>query len=526
MSAGDQSASPRFSRRSLLARSAALGTAAALASSQAQALAKGGSHRSGVLPSARVVAAHGLHPADLSLVQAAALLRARRLSSRELTKACLHRIQRRDAPVNAWIRVYAARALAAADSADRRLKGSGSSLPRSLLVGLPIGLKDIYAVRGELLTASSEILADNRADTNSRAWFRLRRAGAVLVGHTQTHEFAAGNFTPQSANPWDRSRTPGGSSGGSAIALAARMIPAATGSDTFGSLRIPASFCGLTTIKPTLGLVPTSGLIPLAESFDTAGPIARSAKDVALLLSYMAPRLGDGRLYLRRPRQGRKPLAGKRIGIPDQTFGGLEPEPAIAARVEAFADELQGLGAKLVPFTAPRSQADNLSSPDGFRFFLEVPCAEVDRYHRQWFPQRIDDYSQDVATLLTLARAANTPAHDPEPGRQAIATLREAWLQAFAAARLDAVLQPAALIEPPDRDDAPMRTQTIGDPMVVWNYTGFPAMCLPAGPSKASGLPVGVQLIGRPGTDRKLLRIGIDAQHHHHHHRLHPAAYR
>src|SRR4051794_754913 len=224
---------PRFNRRSLVVRAAAVGTAAALGGSPAGVFARGGTPRPGVLPNANTVAAAGLHPADLGVVQAAALLRAGSLSSRELTEACLGRIDERDAPVNGWIRVYGERALAAADSADRRLRKNGLG---SLLVGVPIGLKDIYAVRGELLTASSAILAGNRAATSSRAWSRLERAGAVLVGHTETHEFAAGNFTPQSANPWDISRTPGGSSGGSAIALAARMIPAATGSDTFGSL--------------------------------------------------------------------------------------------------------------------------------------------------------------------------------------------------------------------------------------------------------------------------------------------------
>lgn len=508
-------------------RSAGLGAAAAFAGPVTPLMAKTDRRTEDLLPDAKFVASRGLDPADLNLTQAAALLRAGMLSSRELTEACLQRIEQRDAPVNAWARIYAERALAAAAVADRRLRGQGSAArPGSLLVGLPIGLKDIYAVRGELLTAGSKILVDNRPDADSLAWSRLDRAGAVLVGHTQTHEFAAGNFTPQSANPWDLSRTPGGSSGGSAIALAARMIPAATGSDTFGSLRIPASYCGLSTIKPTLGLVGTRGLIPLAESFDTAGPIARSAADVALLLSYMAPRLGEGRLYLRRPRRGRKPLAGRRIGIPDQTFGGLEPDPAIAARVEAFAGELQGLGAKLVAFTAPRSPADNLSSNDGFEFFLQVPCAEVDRYHSRYFPQRTNEYTEDVVTLLTLARAANTPSHDPGPGLQMIAALRQAWLAAFESARLDVVLQPAALIDPPDRGSAATMTQTIGDPMVVWNYIGFPAMCLPAGLNEATGLPVGVQLVGIPGRDRKLLRIGIDAQHHYPHHRIKPPAYR
>lgn len=523
MDIGDKT--QRFDRRSLLVRSAGLGAAAAFAGPVAPLIART-DRRADLLPDAKVVASRGLNPADLNLTQAAALLRAGMLSSRELTEACLLRIEQRDAPINAWARIYAERARAAAGSADRRLRGQTSAPPRSLLVGVPLGLKEIYAVHGELLTAGSKILAENRPTADSPAWSRFDRAGAVLIGHTETHEFAAGNFTPQSANPWDPSRTPGGSSGGSAIALAARMIPAATGSDTFGSLRIPASYCGLSTIKPSLGLVSTGELIPLAESFDTAGPIARSASDVALLLSYMAPRLEDGRLYLRRPRRGRKPLAGKRIGIPDQTFGGLEPDAAIAARVEAFAGELQRLGAKLVPFTAPRSPADNLSSNDGFQFFLRVPGAEVDRYHSRYYPQRAGEYSQDVATLLSFARAANTPQNDPEPGRQTIAALRQAWLETFSASRLDAVLQPAALIDPPERGDAPTKTQTIGDPMVVWNYIGFPAMGLPAGLNEASGLPVGVQLVGTPGRERKLLRIGIDAQHHYPHHQIKPPAYR
>jgi Asp-tRNA(Asn)/Glu-tRNA(Gln) amidotransferase A subunit family amidase len=233
----------------------------------------------------------------------------------------------------------------------------------------------------------------------------------------------------------------------------------------------------------------------------------------------------DKRLYLTRARLGNKPLEGKRIGIPDQTFGDLEPEPAIAARVEAFASELQGLGAKLVPFTAPRSRADNLSSPEGFEFFLEVPGADINRFHSQWFPERAPDYTDDVRTSLTLVRAANTPEHDPGPGRQTIRELRRAWLETFERKRLDAVLQPASLMDPPKREDAPTQTQKIGDPMVVWNYIGFPAMCLPAGLSEESGLPVGVQLISRPRRERKLLSIGINAQRHHPHHRLVPPAY-
>lgn len=502
----------RFDRRTLISRGAAVGAGAAIASSPAQALAgKRNRGRDKVLPNAKIVASRGRPLADLSLAQAASLLRANRISSRELTEACLQRIEERDGEVNAWIRVYTERALAEADGADERLqRREGDGKPRSLIVGAPVGLKDIYAVRGELLTASSKILAGQRASADSRAWSRLNRAGAVLVGHTETHEFAAGNFTPQCSNPWDLSRTPGGSSAGSAIALSARMVPAATGSDTFGSLRIPATFLGLTTIKPTRGLVGTGGVIPLAESLDTAGPIARSAVDAALLLSYMAPR--ESKLYARRPKGGSKPLAGARIGIPDQTFGGLEPDPPIAARVENFASELQSLGAKLVPFTAPRSEAENLSSPDGFDFFLTTPGSEVNEYHSRYYPQRAAEYTPDVAFFLSLLRAANTPPRDRVEGQRILDELRQNWLDAFSAARLTAVLQPAALIDPPKKERSQIQTQTIGDPMVVWNYTGFPVVGLPAGLNGDSGLPVGVQLIGLPDSDRELLGIGIDAQ--------------
>ncbi|MBA3262014.1 MAG: amidase, partial [Thermoleophilaceae bacterium] len=260
----------------------------------------------------------------MGLVEAAALLHARQLSAVELARACLERIEVRNggllsfdgAPkaINAWVRLYPEVALRHAHAADRRL-ASGRRAP--LLCGIPLGLKDLYAVRGLPLTASSRVLEGNVASESSAVWARLRAAGMVLLGHTHTHEFGAGPTTDQVGNPWRPARSAGGSSGGSAAALATRMVPAATGTDTGGSLRFPASFCGLSTIKPTYGLVPPAGLIPVASSIDHAGPMARTVADCAALLQTMGagawlPRLATG------PRTGLRPLAGLTVAVTDR----------------------------------------------------------------------------------------------------------------------------------------------------------------------------------------------------------------
>jgi aspartyl-tRNA(Asn)/glutamyl-tRNA(Gln) amidotransferase subunit A len=211
-------------------------------------------------------------PADLGVLEAARELRARRLSAGELLDAVLARIAARNggeptfdgAPdaVNAWARIYPEEAAATARAADARLSGEGDDAP--LLCGVPIGVKDLYAVAGLPVTASSRMLEGNVAEEDCVAWARLRAAGMVLVGHTHTHEFAFGGTTDQVGNPWALDRSAGGSSGGSAAALAARMVPATTGTDTAGSLRIPAAMCGISSIKPTHGRVPIAGIVPLA----------------------------------------------------------------------------------------------------------------------------------------------------------------------------------------------------------------------------------------------------------------------
>ena len=216
----------------------------------------------------------------LSVAELSALLAGRKLSAREALDAHLARIAEDGPPsfdgrtdaVNAWVRLYANDAVAAAEAADVRLAQADAPT----LCGVPIGLKDLYAVAGKPLTASSQAVALEPA-SDCDVWVRLKEAGAVLVGHLHTHECAAGGSTDQVGNPWALERTPGGSSGGSAAALAAGLIPLATGTDTAGSLRIPSALSGTSTIKPTRGALPLRGVFPLSASLDHPGPMARTS---------------------------------------------------------------------------------------------------------------------------------------------------------------------------------------------------------------------------------------------------------
>ena len=234
----------------------------------------------------------------LGVVDAAALLARRGASSSELVAACLERIREHDGvhshdgdkeSINAWVRVYEEDAAAAAARADERLSAAGvrSEGPAPALTGIPVGLKDLYGVAGKPVTASSVLLEDVPTE-DCDAWSRLSAAGMVLLGHLHTHEFAAGGTTDQVGSPWARERSAGGSSGGSAAAVAARMVPAATGTDTAGSLRIPSACCGTSAIKPTRGRVSMAGIVPLSWSLDHAGPMARTLADCRLLLAAMA----------------------------------------------------------------------------------------------------------------------------------------------------------------------------------------------------------------------------------------------
>ena len=434
-------------------------------------------------------------PADLTVTEASALLAGRKLRSVELTRACLDRIRERDGvhsfdgdpgSINAWVRVYEEDALAAATRADERLvRGEAPAL-----CGIPIGLKDIYAVAGKPLTASSRLL-DEVPARSCDVWERLEAEGMVLLGHLHTHEFAAGGTTDQVGNPWALDRSAGGSSGGSAAALAARMTPAATGTDTAGSLRIPSAFCGTSTVKPTRGLVSMRGIVPLAASLDHAGPMARTVEDCALLLAGMAGVGGavDGHA-----------LAGLRLGVSSR-IGELDPD--VAAGFESTLERCRSLGAELVQAPPARETLDD---------WVLVLLTDMLHYHHRFDARRML-YRPSIRQFVVQAEGLGPVDYDGLQAQRLVDA--EHWERWFATERISALLEPTvpdvAWLRGPGYDVAGSDVALISLTH-HWDWTGHPAVALPAGVGAQSGLPVSVSLIGPAGSDWELLALGAGLQ--------------
>ena len=460
-------------------------------------------------------------PADLGVLEAAARLRTRELSAAELLAACLRRIEQRNggppsfdgAPdaINAWTRLYPELAAEQARAADERLDRGDAPL----LCGIPLALKDLYAVKGLPLTASSRVLADHVADADSIAWARLRDRGMVLVGHTHTHEFAAGGTTDQVGNPWAPERSAGGSSGGSAAALAARMVPAALGTDTLGSLRIPSGLCATSAIKATHGRVPMDGVIALAPSLDHAGPMARSIADCSALLAGLAAggaqvtplmpppaRLG----HPLEPRPGPRPLDGLVVAVLERT----RLDPDVADGLDAARGACKQLGARLV---SPDPVAD--PGPQDMTTILLTDMGAEHQAHAakaELYRASIRELAAAAATATDVGRYLRAQA-----GR---ARLTAEWEDWFAANGVDLVLEPTVPIVAQERGQGydPGHLGGEGDPLIeltaVWDLTGFPVAALPAGVGPRSGLPVGVSLIGPRGAEALLVQAAIDLQEH------------
>jgi aspartyl-tRNA(Asn)/glutamyl-tRNA(Gln) amidotransferase subunit A len=412
-------------------------------------------------------------PLVLGVVEAAELLQRREASSRELVGECLARIDADDV-TGAWIRVYVDAARAAAAAADERLAAGEAPL----LCGIPIGLKDLYAAAGFPLTASSELF-DEVPTADCTAWARLRAQGMVLLGHVHTHEFAAGGTTDQVANPWDPARSAGGSSGGSAAALAAGTTPAATGTDTAGSLRIPSAFCGTATIKPTRGLVPVDGIVPLAPSLDHAGPMARTVADCEPLLAAMADV---------EPPAERRPL--RRIALSPR-IGDLDPD--VAARFDELCARLP-----LVHVPAPEVELDVGQA------HFELLCVEMREWHRR-FDDRRDHYKPSTRAFLDYADAHPVDVDALQARRRRDA---ERWLAWFDEHDVDAIVEPTVPIVPRVRGrgyDEPFSDVAEVSLTYYWNWVGFPVVAFPTGLGVRSGLPTSASLIGRPGADWDLL---------------------
>ncbi|MGH2896006.1 MAG: amidase, partial [Solirubrobacteraceae bacterium] len=451
------------------------------------------------------------------VLEASSLLRGRALSATELTEACLARIEERNggAPtfegspdaVNAWVRLYPELARESARAADKRLAAGEAPV----LCGIPLGLKDLYGMEGLPLTASSRVLEGNVAGADAEMWARLRRQGMVPLGHTHTHEFAAGGTTDQVGNPWARDRVVGGSSGGSAAALAAGMTPAALGSDTCGSLRIPSSCCGTSAIKPTHGLLSLDGIIPLAATLDHPGPMARTIADCAALLEAMAaggspvnptvpPPVPLGKLALH-PSGGARPLEGLTIALTDRAE--MAPlEAPVAAALDTARQACEALGAHVVAAPAPwHHDWDDLSC---------LLLTDVWAYHAQ-HAQRAALYRPAIAEFVEAAEHFTSAAAylAAQERRAAGAAAWESW---FADRGIDLLLEPTLPIVPYGRGPGYDRGHAggPGDPMIaltaIWDLTGMPVAALPV------TWEAGVSLVAPRGHEARLVSAAIDLQ--------------
>ncbi len=437
---------------------------------------------------------------SLGVAELSKALTDRSVSATEALQAHLAKIGEDGAPtfdgrpdaVNPWIRLYEEDAAAAAARADERLADGASAPP---LCGVPIGLKDLYAVAGKPLTASSRAVA-LEPDADSDVWARLKAAGAVLVGHLHTHECAAGGSTDQVGNPWALDRTPGGSSGGSAAALAAGQIPLATGTDTAGSRRIPSALSGTSTIKPTRGALPLRGVFPLSGSLDHPGPMARTLADCAIGLAALTPGSPEGSL------QGTRIAPSPRLALVDS-------DPDVVEGFERAVAACRELGAELVEPPPPGGL--DLGSD-----FLDVLSTDMLGHHRR--------FETDTALLRTSIRelleyAEQRAMTGAEYGDTQLrrTELTAEWTDWLAEHRLDAVIEPTVPLVAPPRGhgyDAFFTDEGIDYIRFThyWDWTGFPVAALPSGVGSRSGLPVGVSLIGAAGAEWRLLGLGIELQ--------------
>lgn len=447
-------------------------------------------------------------PADLDLVELLPLLERRELSAVELVEACSARVDRLEPVVSAFVLRTDDRALEAARAADRaRARGD----PAGPLAGVPVGVKDMVHVTGVPTTASSRVLDDLVPDTDATVWRRLRAAGAGLLGKTRTHEFAYGTSCPPTRNPWDPTRNPGGSSGGSAAALAARMLPVALGTDTGGSLRIPAAVCGLSSMRATPGRVPRTGVLPLADSLDVVGALARRMRDVALLHGLLAgPDPGDPTSL---PAAGDRPrpladLRGVRVGVldPDGTSDGTAAvDDDIAAGCRDGLARLAGLGAELVPVEPPPSAAQVLARPRGV--YEVLLWAEAAAAHRRLRAERGDRY--DPVTRDRIDLGYDVTAVDYLDAQQLRAVWTREWRALVDRERLDVVASPT-VPAPPGPQVASLALEH-GVPTTLtkgWSVAGFPCVSVPVGLDRR-GLPVGLQLAARPLAEARLLEVAI-----------------
>jgi len=459
-----------------------------------------------------------------TLMELSAALGRGEFSSEELTRACLERIAARDGELNSFITVTAEEALSAARAADRRIQ-TGEAGP---LTGIPFAHKDIFCTAGVRTSCGSRMLDNFVAPYDATVTQKLKAAGAVMVGKTNMDEFAMGSSNETSfygpvKNPWATDTVPGGSSGGSAAAVAARLVPVATGTDTGGSIRQPAALCGITGLKPTYGRVSRYGMIAFASSLDQGGPFARSAEDAAVMLAAMAGFDPRDSTSVDRPVEDYRAglgdsLRGLRIGLPKEYFGaGLDG--GVAAVVESALAEYKRLGASVVDISlpntalsvpayyvvAPAECSSNLSRFDGVRFGYraENPRDLEDLYKRS----RGEGFGAEVKRRIMIGTYALSAGYYDAyylKAQQVRRLIREDFLRAFE--QVDVIMgptSPGVAFRLGEKADDPVTMYLSDIYTIAVNLAGLPGMSIPAG--FAAGLPVGLQLIGNYFEEGRLL---------------------
>ena len=461
-----------------------------------------------------------------SVAQLVAGLRDKQFSSVELSRCFLDRISLLDGKYNSFISVDEAAVLAAAASADARIAAGEASA----LTGVPIAHKDIFCTRDMRTSCGSRMLDNFVPPYNATLINRFNRDGAVILGKTNMDEFAMGSSNESSyygpvRNPWDTRLVPGGSSGGSAAAVAAMLAPAATGTDTGGSIRQPSAFCGITGIKPTYGRVSRLGMVAFASSLDQAGPMAHSAEDCAILLNSMAGFDPLDSTSSELPvedycAQLGNSLQGLRIGLPREYFGeGLDT--GTAGCVDAALKELESLGATLVevslphsPLTiptyyviAPAEASTNLSRFDGVRYGYR--CQDPTDLHDLYTRTREEGFGAEVKRrILVGTYALSAGYYDAyyKKAQQVRRLIKQDFLDCFSQVDIIAgPTTPGPAFELGTKSDDPVAMYLEDIYTLAVNLAGLPGMSVPAG--FVEGRPVGLQLIGRHFSESKLLNV-------------------
>jgi len=463
---------------------------------------------------------------NLSLKEISQALEKKKFTSVELTKFFLNRVKKHNPSLNAFITVDEGKSLAMAENADQLIQ-SGK---KSILTGIPIAQKDIFCADGWKTTCGSKMLDNFISPYDSTVIHKFNNAGAVNLGKTNMDEFAMGSSNETSyfgpvKNPWNLNCVPGGSSGGSAVAVAARLAPAATGTDTGGSIRQPASLCGFTGLKPTYGLVSRYGMIAFASSLDQAGPMAISAEDCALMLDVMTGHDEKDSTSLNRKKENYsnsldKEIKDLRIGIPKEFFeDGLDSD--VQKLIEAALKQYEKLGAKIVDISlpnnylaipayyviAPAEASSNLSRYDGVRYGYRTK--EYDDLMDMYFKTRQEGFGDEVKRRILIGTYVLSAGYFDAYYLKA-QKIRRLISNDFKVAyeKCDVIMGPSApsvAFKSGEKQEDPLAMYLQDIFTISTNLAGLPAMSIPAG--FVNNLPVGLQLIGNHFEESKILNV-------------------